>query len=789
MSFGSGRSSPDRRMLCSADPIEVMARAFLFSCFVCLLVVAPASAQQPKPPQPQPQPLPSGSEAGRTLFDRLLSRQDLLEFVSANQVRFRGQVEQEWDGQTKFFAEQVDFFIDTSRLVASGNVVFQNTQGHIAADSVEFDLKNNTGTFHVASGLMPIGSANPRQFGNQEADVYFWGDTIEKVGDKKYLITRGGFTTCVQPTPRWELHTGNLVLNLDDYAVATNTVLRVKGVPVVYMPWVYYPIQDDGRATGFLLPTYGTSTLRGQAISNAFFWAISRSQDATFFHDWFTNTGQGVGVEYRYIAAAQSLGNLRLYRIYQHEAGFTDNGQTTTLPATKSFEVSGTMNHTLSRNVRARARLEYFSNVVTQQLYYQDVYKATRNNRIIEGGLTAAFGPTSTNLLYSRSEYLSDANNSTVYGSTPRVSTSVAPQRLLGSPLYTSMNAEYAYLPSRTISNGVVTNDDSHARVDMTPTLRVPLSRLTFLSVNTSANYRATYYSRSAGPTGGTISDPYFRQYIALHTDIVGPVFTRIWDRPDSVFAERLKHVIEPAFSVGLTSRIEDFARTPIVSDVSEFVVGGAAQFTYGLTNRFLARGKTVGAARGQTREFLTVGLQQTAYSNPESARYDSTYQSTFGYPRPVERSPLALTARVSPTVAVDGNLRAEYDTYGFGLQLLSAGGSVNARAASAGANYSWRKVDDSNFVSTYTTLRWWEGRANGTYSLSWDIARAYVVSQSIVGSYLAQCCGLQLEFQRFNYPETSGIPIASDTRFNVGFVLAGLGTFSNFFGAFGGQR
>ena len=61
-------------------------------------------------------------------------------------------------------------------------------------------------------------------------------------------------------------------------------------------------------------------------------------------------------------------------------------------------------------------------------------------------------------------------------------------------------------------------------------------------------------------------------------------------------------------------------------------------------------------------------------------------------------------------------------------------------------------------------------------------------MSQSIIGSYLAQCCGLQLEFQKFNYPETAGFPIASDTRFNFGFILAGLGTFSNFFGAFGGS-
>ena len=53
--------------------------------------------------------------------------------------------------------------------------------------------------------------------------------------------------------------------------------------------------------------------------------------------------------------------------------------------------------------------------------------------------------------------------------------------------------------------------------------------------------------------------------------------------------------------------------------------------------------------------------------------------------------------------------------------------------------------------------------------------------------SYLAQCCGIQADFQKFNYPQFAYFPIASDLRFNVSFVLAGLGTFSNFFGAFGG--
>jgi hypothetical protein len=51
----------------------------------------------------------------------------------------------------------------------------------------------------------------------------------------------------------------------------------------------------------------------------------------------------------------------------------------------------------------------------------------------------------------------------------------------------------------------------------------------------------------------------------------------------------------------------------------------------------------------------------------------------------------------------------------------------------------------------------------------------------------MAQCCGLLVEFQTYNFPTNYGFPVPSDRRFNIGFVLSGIGTFSNFFGAFGG--
>ena len=170
-----------------------------------------------------------------------------------------------------------------------------------------------------------------------EPDIYFYGETIDKIGPDKYRIHKGGFTSCVQPSPRWEIVSGNATVNLHDYALLRNAVVRVKDVPVFYLPVMYYPIQDDDRATGFLLPTYGRSTYRGTSISNAFFWAISRNQDATFMHDWFASRGQGGGGEYRYIVSPQSQGDFRAYALKEHAS---DTGDPSA-PERTSYQLSG----------------------------------------------------------------------------------------------------------------------------------------------------------------------------------------------------------------------------------------------------------------------------------------------------------------------------------------------------------------------------------------------------------------------------------------------------------------
>src|SRR5688572_13702183 len=279
----------------------------------------------------------------------------------------------------QFMANFVETFEDKDLVIAQGDVVFESSGTRISADRMEFNMKTRTGTFYNASGIAAApGASEPGMAELGAADAYFWGDEIHKLGPKKYRLVRGNFTTCVQPTPRWDIGSGAITINLDDYALLTNSVFRVKGVPVMYLPLFYYPIQEDDRATGFLIPTYGASTIKGQTISNAFFWAIGRSHDATIFHDWFSKAGQGVGGEYRYVLAPGSQGDSRFSFVDERATTITrPDGSKQDVPAVRSYSISGGGVQRLPLRLRARGSVDFFSSIRTQQRLQQDIYRAT----------------------------------------------------------------------------------------------------------------------------------------------------------------------------------------------------------------------------------------------------------------------------------------------------------------------------------------------------------------------------------------------------------------------------
>lgn len=720
--------------------------------------------------------------------------QNRLECFSLEHCQLTGQVDVEVGPMTRFFADQIDIFVDPDlRLVASGNVVFTNPEGRIAAERVEFNVTNGNGMFHMATGSMSLAATADRaQFAGQDPDVYFYGETIEKVSAQSYRLTRGAFTTCVQPTPRWEIVSDSIVINLNDYAIARNMLLRVKGVPLMYLPVIYYPIKDDDRATGFLLPTYGTSTIRGQALSNAFFWAIGRNQDATFYHDLFTKAGQGTGAEYRYVAGQGSFGNFRFYRFAQRESEFKQaGGRTEILPQTTSYQFTGVGNQTLGPGITLQENINYTSDLVTNQLYQQNIFQASNASRTIGAALSGSWGRWSTTGQFQRTETFTGTGTSTLHGSAPRVTAAIASTRLGGLPAYGSLNADFGYLLNRSLRGTTVTGDSTVGRFDLQPRIQAALSRLTFLSLNTTAFYRMTQYSRSS-----TSPDAVFRRYLSLRAEAIGPVFARIWDTPGSTFSERMKHVIEPTFVVDHVTGIPNVSIIPTTVDASDRIVGGSTRLTYGINNRFLYRGRTTDGSAGATYEFLTVGIQQTYYLNPRASLVDTQYVGTRA--TAVDLSNLALVVRASPrgaaaTSPFDATARLEYDVHGLGLQVITSAVNLRKGLSQGSISYSRSVVPQPAQVLSSlggnTSLSLLQGRLTAGYGITWDIARSAILTQTVSGTYLAQCCGIQAEFQKFQFPVASArFPIPADRRFNIAVVLAGLGTFDNFFGALIGQ-
>ena len=723
--------------------------------------------------------------------------------VDADQRRLQGSTERPVQvdcDDTQIFASSIDLFSQAGRVVAIGDVLFVSGSSRISADRLEFNTKTKNGTFYNASGTSIIrGEQGPLQMaGTQEPNAFFWGEELHKIGPRKFRIVRGGFTACVQPTPRWDVASGNITINLDDYVLLRNSIFRVKGVPLMYLPIFYYPIQEDDRATGFTMPIYGASTQKGQQLSNQFFWAIGRSHDATFVHDWFSKAGQGFGGEYRYVLAPGSEGSARVYTLNESEVTAEEaTGERPARPGARSYTVTGGLSQQLPLGMRAQASANYFTSLVTQQRYQQDVYQATQRQRSFGGNLNGNWSGYALSVRVDQTDYFDNDDTLTRTGSLPRITVSRGERQIGKSPVYFGATGEYVTLIRSVEVDGEVdeTRDRGLTRLDVFPTMRVPFTKWSFFTVNSSIGWRGTYWTESLDATRQQqIEDSIGRQYFDLQARATGPVFTRIFDTPDSGYATRWKHVIEPSFSVQRTTAIENFDRI-VQLESADYVVGSVTRYTYGLINRLYAK-------KDVSREFASVSIAQSYYTDQNAAQYDRNYESSFtgGTAKPTNFTPVAMLARVSPSDRVQGQFRTEWDTSVDALRTLAASGSFgNGSWFQSSAGWSMRRFipELPNFteaaathaLNASATLRTRSNRLGGTYTLDYDFKNDYFLQQRIIGYYNAQCCGVAMEYQTWNLLGIGGITVPQDRRFNISFTLAGIGTFSNFFGALSGQQ
>ena len=719
------------------------------------------------------------------------SSQLALNKIGPGHFRLSGTVEQPVQidcDEFQLFADTVEHFQDEARLLASGHIVFVSGTNRISAEKLDFNTRTRTGTFYMASGTAVMKAATPSTpAGEQEPYAFFWGKELHKLGPTKYKIVDGGFTACMQPTPRWEIKSGSFEVNIDDYVLLKNALFKVKGVPLLYLPAFYYPMEEDDRSTGFLMPSYGTGTIAGQKLTNAFFWAIGRSHDATFVHDWFTKTGYGYGGEYRYELGGGSRGNARFYRLNEKETTVVLNGAEQALPGRKSFNINGDLVQTISPAWRARGYVDYFSSLQTQQKYQQNVFHATNRTRRYGGNLSGSWAEYVVSATADQRDTFDTADRLIRYGDLPRVSVSRGEKPIGKSSISFGATGEYVTFVRKTIDNEETLDDHGLTRLDVTPVLRIPFTKWPFLTANNVVSWRGTYWSESL-ENGIQVPDKIGRSFFDLQSRITGPTFHRIWENADG---RRIKHIVEPSLAVQRTTAVDSFDQF-VKLDSVDYVVGGVTRYTYGVNNR-------VWTKREQMREVLNVGVFQTYYTDPNAAKYDPNYQS-FDI-APTNFGAIAINGRVAPTQGIQANFRTEWDHQVGAIRTIAASGSfVHEPWLVGSAEWSMRRFIPelkgfelgraSHGLGASTTLRTRRNDFGGTYSFNYDLRRDEFLQQRYMAYYNAQCCGVAAEFQTWNLQGTqAGISVPQDRRFTVSFSLAGIGAVPNFFGALSGQQ
>src|SRR5690606_38394870 len=111
----------------------------------------------------------------------------------------------------------------------------------------------------------------------------------------------GTYTRCEPGDNAWHLKGNNIKLNpATGFGTATNVTLRVKDIPVFYTPYIYFPI-DDRRQSGFLPPSFGTSSSNGFSLQTPYYFNLAPNYDATLYPTYMAKRGLLLEGELRYL--------------------------------------------------------------------------------------------------------------------------------------------------------------------------------------------------------------------------------------------------------------------------------------------------------------------------------------------------------------------------------------------------------------------------------------------------------------------------------------------------------
>jgi len=186
-------------------------------------------------------------------------------------------------------ADSARYDPQTLSLYLSGDVRYEDPGTQIRSDSAEFEY--DSGRIGFTGAEFWMGSNNSRGAADQ----------LQISQDGLLQLDNVSYTTCPPGSNDWLLQASDIDLDSrSGTGTARGVKLRFQGIPILYAPYLSFPI-SDARKSGMLTPEIGSTSRSGNELVVPLYWNIAPNYDATFTPRVLTDRGVQLQTQFRYL--------------------------------------------------------------------------------------------------------------------------------------------------------------------------------------------------------------------------------------------------------------------------------------------------------------------------------------------------------------------------------------------------------------------------------------------------------------------------------------------------------
>lgn len=658
-------------------------------------------------------------------------------------------------------ADEIRLDALTREAILEGDIRIEQGDDWLEGERAFLDLDEETGIIEDGRGFLA------------EGNFHFSGAVIEKLGPQTYHVEQAKFTTCDGDRPSWHFRASDLKVTVEGYGFSKHTRFHAGPVPVLYTPYLVFPAKTK-RQTGLLPPRLGRGERLGWDVDLPFFWAISRSTDATVYSHYMSKRGLMLGPQFRYAASKENKGVLRFdYLRDQEDRDQLGEENYHSLPGLKRVTQDrwwwrSKQDFALPHGIQGNMDLDFVSDPDYLQTFTSGFSSWTESDRVFRKTFGRGLINDDTittrqsNLLLNKTwaaqaanfelhyyQNLDDDADETTLQQLPLVTYSASKQPLLGGPFFWQGNAIYVdyWRPEGTKGH----------RVNLEPRLSLPLRRGGYLELEPFVGVLETAFliPHYDEPEDSRVREKTFHNRtlyetgVEAATEIVG-IFsmggdtwtkTRHTVRPQILYEYRPKKNQRKLPSFDSTDRVERRNR-----------------ITYGLVNFFNARLDALGEveyhdfARLEFRQFYDLRRPEESTSRAFSnvfTQLDFTPKRYLNFTYNNQYSPYDGDFKSHELLAHLWDNRGDKLTVDYRRQLDEDGKTI---------------VDE---IGTELKLNLWEGVSVNVRS-DYDVKRTRNIKSEYNIMLQRQCWGISVSYV--------DDPVADERRVALGISLSGVG-------------